>query len=87
MWLDGICNKCGALVIECSAVAEGEDYKNMCMNRKCEEHRWHYVADLEEGDYYYHYPGLQENELLIKFLKELSIKLAKQEGEEWQRRN
>lgn len=65
MWLDGVCKKCGSLVIEtgCEMITEEEfrnDYKNMCLNDECEEHKWHYVGDQEELDYYVHNPSISK---------------------------
>ena len=64
IWQDGICNKCGGVIIETIASnidldsndpsAFFNDYANMCLNEKCEEHKWHFVGDMEELDYYKH---------------------------------
>ena len=59
IWKDGICKECGSIVIEMSEMTEKElnecaDYKNMCSNPKCKEHKWHYVGDMEFLDYYEH---------------------------------
>src|SRR5512137_1239484 len=81
MWLDGICKKCGALVIETGArddmspeaIEASADYKNMCTNERCEEHKWHYVGDMEESDYYIHDPEIGDkiSMFLNVILKEL----------------
>jgi hypothetical protein len=34
--------------------ANSNDYMNICSNPNCEEHKWHYVGDLEFLDYYEH---------------------------------
>lgn len=65
MWIDGICKKCGSIVLETSCEMEVEeefikDYKNRCSNTRCSEFKWHYVGDQEELDYYYHDPRLDE---------------------------
>jgi hypothetical protein len=65
MWLDGICKKCGSIVIETCCTMETEeefsnDYKNRCTNDACIENKWHYVCDMEELDYYYHDPRIDE---------------------------
>jgi len=80
MWIDGICHKCGGIVLETSADDSNEyDYKNICTNPKCEENKWHYVADLDELDYYYHNPRLNENEKFLSLLKTLAIELNKED--------
>jgi len=61
-WYDGKCKKCGSNVYEIGCndndkdipEAKFADYKNICSNKKCEEHYWHYVGDLEFLDYYEH---------------------------------
>ena len=56
MWLDGVCKKCGSLVIEGPALESPwpRDYQNMCLNKECEEHKWHFIYDNEELNYYIH---------------------------------
>jgi len=58
-WVDGVCKKCGSPVFETVLGAEDNgkeaefaDYKNKCTNPNCEEGSWHYVADLEQLEYY-----------------------------------
>jgi len=61
-WYDGTCKKCKSPTIETSArndeceeaIKKFADYKNMCTNEKCEEHKWHYFSDQDEPDYYIH---------------------------------
>ena len=71
MWLDGICKKCGSLVLETDCRTEPveivgySDYKNRCLNPMCEEYKWHYVGDQEEADYYNHDPRISEK-IIIK---------------------
>lgn len=64
MWLDGICKKCGSLVAEESS-ENIKDYQNRCLNSKCDEHKWHYVYDDEELDYYEHGPSISKR-IVIK---------------------
>lgn len=64
-WVDGLCIECGSTVIETSAGSEGDtspeamsnDYKNMCVNPKCSQHKWHYCGDQEQLNYYIHKRG------------------------------
>jgi hypothetical protein len=79
MWIDGICKKCGSIVLE-TGISDFDqsdedisncDYKNRCTNTKCCEYKWHYVGDQEELDYYYHNPRLEENEKFKSVLKEI----------------
>lgn len=53
VWLDGVCKKCGCIVIECSS-KHGRDYMNSCANPKCENFGWHCSYDDESQDYYKH---------------------------------
>jgi len=62
IWPDGICKKCGGEVYEmaCDYIpeipeTEYADYKNICSNEDCVEHKFHYVGDIEQADYYEHY--------------------------------
>ena len=76
MWLDGICKKCGSIVIEtpCTMEVEEEfanDYKNLCTNSSCTEYKWHYVRDQEELEYYIHIVKLDENILLKECLQQI----------------
>lgn len=77
MWVDGICKKCGSIVLETVCGDEDDkltnfsDYKNKCSNTKCIEYKWHYVGDMEELDYYYHNPRLVDDERFKKLLQEI----------------
>jgi hypothetical protein len=59
-WYDGICKKCGSVVIETDSrlddcpAALHSDYKNKCTNEECEHSEWYYVGDQEFADYYEH---------------------------------
>jgi len=74
MWLDGICKKCGSLILETDArldmskdaIESCADYKNMCLNASCNEHYWHYVGDQEELDYYEHDPNIDKRIIIKK---------------------
>ena len=58
LWADGICKKCGSLVIETSNCLEKDgDYMNTCTNPECENFKWHACCDDEELDYYEHKKG------------------------------
>ena len=55
IWADGVCKKCGNMVIETSnCLEEKKDYMNSCTNPKCSEFKWHACFDDEELDYYVH---------------------------------
>ena len=83
MWIDGICRKCGSIVLE-SCITDFDDapndcdYKNRCTNSGCVERKWHYVGDQEELEYYYHNPRLAEDERFKKILEVLLL-----ESKEW----
>lgn len=73
--LDGICNDCGFFVVECTKIIdldikENFDKKyynmNICLNRKCKNHDWHYVKKSEKSNYYKHIDNM-ENEMRISF--------------------
>ena len=79
MWIDGICRKCGSIVLE-TYITDYDvsdknisscDYKNYCSNDGCIESKNHYVGDQEELDYYYHNPRLDEDERLKIVLQEI----------------
>ena len=60
IWNDGICKKCGSIVIETPDDFGRKDYMNMCTNGSCENHYWHSIFDDEELDYYYHNIGVKK---------------------------
>ena len=65
IWLDGICKKCGSLIIEKSSDKLHADYMNACLNSQCEEHKWHYVYDTDKLDYYEHDTSI-DKKIIIK---------------------
>lgn len=54
VWIDGICNDCGCIVIEQSGHQKDFDYRNTCANPKCKNYGWHYNYDDEGQPYYKH---------------------------------
>jgi len=75
IWVDGICKKCGSLVIEQSSRhlsytgnedIDTSDYMNACSNKDCEENKWHYVGDQEELDYYEHDPEIYKKIKIVR---------------------
>ena len=80
MWLDGLCNKCGSIVIEKPSngssvlIKEQEsDYKNKCLSLLCEENHWHYVSDIEELDYYKHVTADKRDSLTNLFIVDFLV--------------
>ena len=57
VWIDGLCNECGCLVIERQCIGDF-DYENTCTNPKCSNYGWHGIYDTEEVDYYNHTPDI-----------------------------
>jgi len=55
VWLDGICNNCGCIVIEKGSDSPEFDYMNSCANPKCKNFKWHYNYDDEFQKYYKHF--------------------------------
>jgi hypothetical protein len=56
-WADGVCLRCGCLVVECASDRNDADYMNRCTNDACPNSRWHHVGDMEILDYYQHRGG------------------------------
>ena len=54
VWIDGVCIECGADIIEMPSDREYCDYKNMCSNEDCIEHKWHHIGDMDKLEYYIH---------------------------------
>lgn len=53
VWLDGICNDCGCIVVETGSDKD-YDYMNSCSNPSCKNFGWHHNYDVEFQDYYKH---------------------------------
>ena len=43
---------CSALVVKMSSDNSEYTYMNMCLNKKCKEHKWHYTNNGDKMDYY-----------------------------------
>lgn len=54
LWIDGICNDCGCLVIETGSDRGETDYMNTCANPKCKNFKWHHNFDSDFQKYYKH---------------------------------
>lgn len=67
MWFDGICEKCGCLIVETSS-NKLFDYMNTCTNPNCENFGWHHCYDIDFLEYYGHKTSL-EIESMIKDVK------------------
>jgi predicted DCC family thiol-disulfide oxidoreductase YuxK len=72
IWFDGICKKCGYPVIEMPSDDYEHDYQNMCLNKNCDEHKWHHIGDQEDLEYYQH---VRNDEILepLRFKKKSEI--------------